>query len=287
VNLKKKLRQEVRSSSGEISIVYLGIVLLIVVLALWGGTIWIMLCAFSNWQDRGQSGDMFGAVNALFTGLAFAGVIVTLHMQMRQLEEMRRARELQVQPFLAASLEPFLLLEKPAIRMNAAGGRFSLRFKLKNVSREPAIDVYVRSTLTTPSNNFEVKPTSIALPLLPDEESGQEFTFFITYEGILECADGICDNQKFDSSMETHVTIVFQNTLGGYFRIDQSFAYKVCAEDLSEFQTWIGEMRSDATASPNGVSGATSVRLVGVTRPGMFSYKSVRKDEIEGFGSDS
>jgi hypothetical protein len=38
-------------------------------------------------SDRGQFGDLFGAVNAFFTGLAFAGVVVTLFLQRRELEE--------------------------------------------------------------------------------------------------------------------------------------------------------------------------------------------------------
>ena len=33
-----------------------------------------------DWQGRGQFGDMFGATNALFSGLALAGVIFALAM---------------------------------------------------------------------------------------------------------------------------------------------------------------------------------------------------------------
>lgn len=36
---------------------------------------------FSNWQTSGTFGDTFGALNALFSGLAFAGVIVTILIQ--------------------------------------------------------------------------------------------------------------------------------------------------------------------------------------------------------------
>ena len=48
------------------------------VLAFWVASFaWIYLCV-GNWEIRGQLGDMFGAVNSLFSGLAFAGLIVTL-----------------------------------------------------------------------------------------------------------------------------------------------------------------------------------------------------------------
>lgn len=45
---------------------------------------------FSTWQDRGTFGDMFGAINALFSGLAFLGVIITIYLQKRELEYQRK-----------------------------------------------------------------------------------------------------------------------------------------------------------------------------------------------------
>lgn len=52
---------------------------------------------FPNMTDRGQYGDMFGAVNALFSGLAFAGLIFALLLQQQELnlqrEELRLTRQ--------------------------------------------------------------------------------------------------------------------------------------------------------------------------------------------------
>ena len=36
-------------------------------------------------QERGQFGDLFGSINSLFTGLAFAGLFYTVHLQAKQL----------------------------------------------------------------------------------------------------------------------------------------------------------------------------------------------------------
>lgn len=47
----------------------------------------------SNW--RGTFGDQFGAVNALFSGLAFAGLIYTIILQRRDLELQRNDLKLQ------------------------------------------------------------------------------------------------------------------------------------------------------------------------------------------------
>lgn len=65
-----------------------------------------MYFAIEDWERRGQFGDMFGVVNALFAGLAFAGVIYTILLQRKELElqreelrltrdELRRSAEAQ------------------------------------------------------------------------------------------------------------------------------------------------------------------------------------------------
>jgi hypothetical protein len=59
------------------------------VIILWGAT-WYFL---RNDPGRGSFGDMFGAVNALFSGLAFAGVIYTLLLQRKELKLQRRELE--------------------------------------------------------------------------------------------------------------------------------------------------------------------------------------------------
>ena len=45
--------------------------------------------------EKGQAGDLFGAVNSLFSGLAFAGIIWSLRLQQLQLEMQRKELKLQ------------------------------------------------------------------------------------------------------------------------------------------------------------------------------------------------
>jgi septal ring factor EnvC (AmiA/AmiB activator) len=42
--------------------------------------------SLDNWSERGTFGDMFGAINALFSGLAFAGLIFTIIMQREEIK---------------------------------------------------------------------------------------------------------------------------------------------------------------------------------------------------------
>jgi uncharacterized membrane protein YciS (DUF1049 family) len=65
-----------------------------------------------DWQTRGQFGDVFGAVNALFSGLAFAGLIYAILLQREDLalqrtelqltrQELKRSASAQEQSELA------------------------------------------------------------------------------------------------------------------------------------------------------------------------------------------
>lgn len=46
-----------------------------------------------DWNARGTFGDMFGAVNALFSGLAFAGIIYAIYLQTKELKLQRKELE--------------------------------------------------------------------------------------------------------------------------------------------------------------------------------------------------
>ncbi len=46
----------------------------------------IIFFSLEKWSDRAHFGSMFGGVSALFSGLAFAGVVYTLHFQRKAFE---------------------------------------------------------------------------------------------------------------------------------------------------------------------------------------------------------
>jgi hypothetical protein len=64
---------------------------LVAVLVLWSGVTAIVFFAYGKQpSESGPFGDTFGAVNALFTGLAFVGVVATF---IKQIEQARRTEE--------------------------------------------------------------------------------------------------------------------------------------------------------------------------------------------------
>ena len=73
------------------------IILIILVLVLFGLGWWFVDATICNVSERGLFGDKFGSVNALFSGLAFAGLIFTIILQKKELalqrEELSQTRE--------------------------------------------------------------------------------------------------------------------------------------------------------------------------------------------------
>ncbi|MEI9919922.1 MAG: hypothetical protein WDO14_14155 [Bacteroidota bacterium] len=60
------------------------------VLLLWGGGWLYVGNKYKALTDAGPFGDQFGFVNSLFSGLAFAGIIITIILQSQELKEQRK-----------------------------------------------------------------------------------------------------------------------------------------------------------------------------------------------------
>ena len=63
--------------------------MIFLVIIIWIASTILITFGLDNWADRGTFGDLFGAVNALFSGLAFAGLIYTIVLQKQDLELQR------------------------------------------------------------------------------------------------------------------------------------------------------------------------------------------------------
>lgn len=64
-----------------------------IILIVWVASFAIIYVFIDEWENRGQFGDLFGAVNALFSGLAFAGLVITIMQQRHDLQLQRNAIE--------------------------------------------------------------------------------------------------------------------------------------------------------------------------------------------------
>jgi len=66
---------------------------LVLVLALWFGTLYLTPRYYQPPENSGTFGDMFGSVNALFSGLAFAGLLFAILLQRKELQLQRQELE--------------------------------------------------------------------------------------------------------------------------------------------------------------------------------------------------
>lgn len=86
--MKSKKIEEDKSPYRSVIWMSVGVIIVWVLSALW------IYNALPNWSDRGTVGDMFGAVNALFSGLAFAALIYTILLQREEIKTNRKEIEL-------------------------------------------------------------------------------------------------------------------------------------------------------------------------------------------------
>lgn len=70
------------------------------VVVLWFLIGWLLpRLIFGEWTDSGTFGDAFGVANALFAGLAFAGVLIAIDLQRRDLAETKKEMAEQTEAF--------------------------------------------------------------------------------------------------------------------------------------------------------------------------------------------
>ena len=79
--------------------------LMVLVIMLWLLTLWGGMTFSASWEHRGQFGDLFGSVNALFSGFAFAGIIYTIFLQRKELSLQRKELRLQREEMEASRKE--------------------------------------------------------------------------------------------------------------------------------------------------------------------------------------
>jgi hypothetical protein len=116
------------------------IITVLVVFILWAGIGVAAYALLDDWQSRGTLGDMFGVVNALFSGLALAGIVIAILLQSEELalqrqelkdtrKELKRSAEAQedsaklLRRQLDAQVLPSLTFRDVEFRPIQIGGR--------------------------------------------------------------------------------------------------------------------------------------------------------------------
>ncbi|MCC6373116.1 MAG: hypothetical protein IT236_19080, partial [Bacteroidia bacterium] len=85
--MRKKNIQSDENADKDIGFIVTSVIVTIVIIGLWVGTYFLLRGKDPN--VRGTFGDMFGSINALFSGLALAGIILTILLQRKELKLQR------------------------------------------------------------------------------------------------------------------------------------------------------------------------------------------------------
>lgn len=126
------------------------IIAIVGVIALWGLS-WILIDKYiDSPTDQGTFGDMFGAVNALFSGLAFAGLIVTLLYQKEELK-LQREELAQTREELKGQREEFEEQNKTMKRQRFENTFFNMLSLQQEIVANLSYEYYVNPN-TCPSN---------------------------------------------------------------------------------------------------------------------------------------
>ena len=238
--------------------------LLTIVAVVWISVTGLIAIYFSDWNTRGTVGDTFGAVNALFSGLAFAGLIYALMLQQqelslqrdeiegtrhvleRQLEEMKSSRELQSQP-LAIPVLRSLKVDRPRFfysppdEQYSAQSRYHLNVALDNPTQHPCVAVNLKCRLLLPEPDQKFDATSefveIVAPAAKLSASDDTPSFMFTGDGYGSIFNALRqrDPRKLPVIL---LSIVFKNIVGGHFRIRQNFRVYSAPDQTEALRTW-------------------------------------------------
>lgn len=77
-----------KKEDSDSGFLWTGIIVALVIISLWVGTYFLLKDLQP--EDRGTIGDMFGSINSLFSGLALAGIILTILLQRTELKLQRK-----------------------------------------------------------------------------------------------------------------------------------------------------------------------------------------------------
>jgi hypothetical protein len=210
---------------------------------------------------------MFGAVNALFTGLALAGVALTLYSQA---EQQRR----QAKPFLIPRLDPevdgWVTIMRPVKRGGVIELPIEIAVPLNNPSNEAALNVRV----TVGIESCRVEATATALVPVASGAS-QVVTVKAAVSG--ESADSLVGDLASNKAVIAQLRVSYTSLDGVAWQ--SAVNYNLClgelraSGDAALLRAAIDD--SGQTEGANPWAGSTKVQLQASPVDGSWRYQEV------------
>lgn len=208
----------------------------------------------------GVTGDIFGSVSALFSGLGLFAVAVTLWLD-------ASARQRAKKPLvMCAFTEDSLVIDKASIDAPK-----SMRLKVSasaHNSGEVALNCEIKLTINAGEQDFRLPEFAVEQPLAPGGKSDFEVTHLIQGQQLDSLLAAIRLEQPI--SLTTNVEC---DSLEGV-RWSTLVKHRVkCVQPISRNRLLALEHSADSFADQ--WAGAAAVNLTMTVQPGSWSYKSV------------
>lgn len=232
-------------------------------IVIWAVSMGIAFCV-NDWPTSGQFGDSFGAVNALFSGLAFAGIIVALYLQMEELRlqrkelketkdalhgqllEMKVSRQLQSQPIAVPGFRAFLI-QPPELYSNRrdevrVASRGVIELDLVNQTHVPAVSIVVKSEVIAFVDGYHrmIAESHKFFETVTSDDSRLPYKELIEIDievppeffNALDAAD-------LEKRIFLRVSVYYKNILGGAFRLVRDFRLQRLTQDTARIRGWM------------------------------------------------
>lgn len=178
------------------------------------------------WAKRGQLGDMFGAVNAMFSGLAFAGIIFTIYLQRQELRAQRQELQLTRNEFKTQNRT----LKRQRFETTFFN-MLSIHFQMLEKARPSIVPFSPDFRASIGSDRLKFKPEHLPLyKAVYNEYLRRTYPELSGYLQSLLSIHNVIRQQAFSANTEQHYLSIF----GSYLSLDER-VFLFYHATLSEF----------------------------------------------------
>lgn len=229
-------------------------------------------------SELGATGDLFGAVSALFNGFAFLGVIVVLAYEMNERKkdlarhaDLAEERRQEMRPFITASIEEFAFSEAKW-KESECSCEVNVGLRFENAS--PDIALNVTSTVCVELTGGEARqtnsgPIEVGMPLTENQPSKHSGRFSLHANDAKDFLELIRSSSGATLSVD-----VYYNSLNGT-KWFSSVAFDFSVKDSEKYR--VDEiLKKNVEYYVSGGFGANSPAIEYSVRSGSWKQEVVR-----------
>ena len=205
-----------------------------VICAVWLASFVLIYLFIDDWDVRGQFGDLFGSVNALFSGLAFAGLIITIIQQRHDLQIQRQAND---------QSKKELNQQNETMKKERFENTF---FKMLEVQQSIVNDLYAADSHSEWVKQDEPNGTFAKEILTKDEYRGRNLFYYVFVLCNHKLANQIFPNKTSASGLSEVIKFRGKACFDDYMTttmFDHYFRHLYTILKFIEENDWLGETK--------------------------------------------